>query len=196
MGAALAIARKFNNEEERILPLPHACFMHQNHSIVSISNSYKVSSGLVNSALDGTMEALANPNITIVGVYGSSTSRKNNLIEKISRRVKRDSMFDVIVMASVTEKPNMKRIQGELGNMLGLQFDEKINVIGRAKLLCERIKKEDRILIILDDLCAGINLGRVGIPFENDHKGCKIVLISRCLEALSNQMNTTTNFSL
>lgn len=221
MGAALAIARKFkkhpvgqqlcyfffsNSDTDRHNPesqlgelskskeriLPHTCFIHQKQAI--ISNCYEVS-GLINSALDDTMDALTNPNINIVGVYGSSTLRKANLIGKISRRVKRDNLFDVIVMASATEKPDLKRIQGELGNMLGLQFDEE-TVVGRAKRLCDRIKKEQRILVILDDLWAGINLVRVGIPLENDHKGCKIVLISGCLEVLSNQMNTAIKFSL
>ncbi|KAJ1426167.1 P-loop containing nucleoside triphosphate hydrolase [Sesbania bispinosa] len=153
-----------------------ACFIHQKQAI--IFNCYEVS-GLINFALEGTVEALVNPNINIVGVYGSSTLRKTNLIEKISRRIKRDNLFDTIVMASVTEKPDLKRIQGEIGNMLGLQFGEEA-VVERAKRLCDRIKKEQRILVILDDLWDGINLERVGIPFENDHKGCKIVFISRC----------------
>ncbi|RDX93363.1 putative disease resistance protein, partial [Mucuna pruriens] len=160
--------------------------VHQKQAI--ISNCYEVS-GLINTALEETMEALANPNINMIGVYGSSALRRNNLIEKMSRRVKRDYLFDVTVMASVTEKPDLKRIQGELGNMLGLQFGEE-TVVGNAKLLCDRIKKEQRTLVVLNDPCAGINLDRVGIPFGIHHKGCKIVLLSGCPELLFNQMNT------
>ncbi|XP_027348434.1 probable disease resistance protein At5g47260 [Abrus precatorius] len=131
----------------------------------------------------------------MVGVYGSSTLRKANLTEKISRRVRRDNLFYITVIASVTEKPDQKRIKEELGNMLGFQFGEE-TVVGRAKHLCDRIKKEQRILVILDDLCAGINLDRVGIPFGNDHKGCKIVLLSGCVDVLINQMNIAMSYLL
>ncbi|CAJ1938708.1 unnamed protein product [Sphenostylis stenocarpa] len=191
MGAALATAKKFKkkschlgdnhgleSQEEELRSnmsiVPLNCFLHQKQVI--ISNCSEVS-GLINMALEETMEALANPNINMVGVYGSSTLRTNNLIEKISRRVKRDNLFDVTVMASVTKKPDLKRIQGELGKMLGLQFGEE-TVVGRAELLCDRIKREQRILIILKDLCVALNLASVGIPFGIDHMGCKIVLLS------------------
>jgi len=204
MGAALATAKrckkqpchlghkqKLESQEQELskTKISLDCFSHQQ---AIISNCAEVS-GLVNMALEEAMEALANPNINMIGVYGSSTLRANNLIEKMSRRVKRDNLFDVTVMATVTKKPDLKRIQGELGKMLGLQYGEE-SVVGRAKLLCDRIKKEQRILIILNDLCAGLNLDSVGIPFGIHHKGCKIVLLSGCADVLANQMNTATSY--
>ncbi|QCD84504.1 disease resistance protein RPS2 [Vigna unguiculata] len=209
MGAALATAKIFVRQachlgdkhklesrkqelsETNMSIVPFDSFLHQK---AIISNSTEVS-GLVNMPLEEAMEALANPNIDMVGVYGSSTLRTNNLIEKMSRRVKRDNLFDVTVMASVTKKPELKRIQEELGKMLGLRFGEE-TVGGRAELLCDRIKKEQRILIILNDLCAALNLERVGIPFGVHHKGCKIVFLSGSAHVLINQINTASNYFL
>ncbi|BAT73593.1 hypothetical protein LR48_Vigan01g042500 [Vigna angularis] len=201
MGAALATAKIFGRQachfgdkhrlesQKKELSESNMSIVHFDsflHQKAIICNCTEVS-GLVNMALEEAMEALANPNIDMVGVYGSSTLRTNNLIEKMSRRVKRDNLFDVTVIASVTKKPDLKRIQGELGKMLGLQFGEE-TVVGRAKLLCDRIKKEKRILIILNDLYAGLNLDRVGIPFGVHHKGCKIVLLSGSADVLINQI--------
>lgn len=103
--------------------------------------------------------------------------------------VQRDNLFDMFVMTTVKKKPDLRRIQGELGNMLGMQLQEK-TLEGRATCLCNRIKMEEKILIILNDLWGAINLGKIGIPFGNDHKGCKILLVSHNQQVLSNQMKT------
>ncbi|KAF2298585.1 hypothetical protein GH714_024214 [Hevea brasiliensis] len=49
----------------------------------------------------------------------------------------------------------------------------------RAARLSERIKREQEILIILDDIWAAIKLEEVGIPYGPDHKGSKILMTSR-----------------
>ncbi|KAG5048449.1 hypothetical protein JHK85_009552 [Glycine max] len=51
--------------------------------------------------------------------------------EKIPRMVQRDNLFDMFVMTTVKKKPDLRRIQGELGNMLGMQLQEK-TLEGRA----------------------------------------------------------------
>lgn len=45
--------------------------------------------------------------------------------------VQRDNLFDMFVMTTVKKKPDLRRIQGELGNMLGMQLQEK-TLEGRA----------------------------------------------------------------
>ncbi|TYI84776.1 hypothetical protein E1A91_D05G390500v1 [Gossypium mustelinum] len=43
-----------------------------------------------------------------------------------------------------------------------------------------RLKKEPRILIIVDDIWESINLKeKIGIPIGDDHKGCKVLLTTR-----------------
>lgn len=129
------------------------------------------------------MMALSQPNIIILWMHGSSNARKGNVVEKITRRVQRDQLFDLVVMSSVRKKPDLRRIQ------------EK-TLEGRATWLCDRIKMEEKILIILNDHWGAINLGKIGIPFGNDHKGCKILLVSHNQQVLSNQMKTQIEVSV
>ena len=46
-------------------------------------------------------------------------------VEKVTRRIERDELFNVVVETSVTKKPDLKRIQEELGKPLGLQLHKK-----------------------------------------------------------------------
>ncbi|KAG5030994.1 hypothetical protein JHK82_014609 [Glycine max] len=110
-------------------------------------------------------------------------ARKGNVVEKITRRVQRDQLFDLVVMSSVRKKPDLRRIQ------------EK-TLEGRATCLCNRIKMEEKILIILNDLWGAINLGKIGIPFGNDQKGCKILLVSSHNQGVVVQPNENPNRSL
>ncbi|RDX93361.1 putative disease resistance protein, partial [Mucuna pruriens] len=150
------------------------------------------------SIVDKMITALTQSNITTLGVYGSSNAY---VVEQITRRVLRDEVFDVVVdvMASVMKKntwyrwwsksPDVRRIQEQLGSKLGLQFHHKTTSKERATRLCERIKMEAKIIIILDDLRGKINLAKIGIPFGNDHKGCKILLVAQSQKLLANQVN-------
>ncbi|KAL2343261.1 hypothetical protein Fmac_004546 [Flemingia macrophylla] len=135
--------------------------------------------------------ALTQPNINIVGVYGSGDATKHIVMQQITRRVQRDGVFDVILMASImkkntfwsrwTKSPDVRRIQDELGNMLGLQLQDK-TLKERANQLCDWIKMKDKILIILMPIWGGIDLGKIGIPLGNHHKGCKILLVAESEE--------------
>ncbi|KAL2343260.1 hypothetical protein Fmac_004545 [Flemingia macrophylla] len=135
----------------------------------------------------------------MVGVYGSSNIRRCNVLKLITRRVERDGLFDVVVMTSVLRKktwwwrwiksPDVKRIQEELGNELGVQFHDKTRMEERASSLAERIKMEEKILIVTNVFCGGINFEKIGIPYGNDHKGCKIMLVAKSIEMLSNKMH-------
>ncbi|KRH48221.1 hypothetical protein GLYMA_07G075700v4 [Glycine max] len=124
--------------------------------------------------------------IGILGIHGSINANRENVVEKVTRRIERDELFNVVVETSVTKKPDLKRIQEELGKPLGLQLHKKTPK-ERATLLCERIKREDKILIILRDLQHKIDLAEIGIPFGNDHKGCKILLVAENKKMLSHK---------
>ncbi|TKY49930.1 disease resistance protein [Spatholobus suberectus] len=90
-----------------------------------------------------------------------------------------------------SKSPDVRRIQEELGNKLDPKLLDKItNLNERASRLRDRIKMEANILIILDDVRGEINLAKIGIPFENDHNSCKILLVAESEEVLSNQMNS------
>ncbi|PNX85192.1 CC-NBS-LRR resistance protein, partial [Trifolium pratense] len=67
--------------------------------------------------------------------------------------------------------------------MLGLRFDEE-TILGRSHRLRQRIKMEKSILIILDNMWTMLDLKKVGIPFDNEHNGCKLLMTCRNQDVL------------
>lgn len=144
--------------------------------------------------LNNFMKALADPNIHIIGVFGSSHDVQDCFLPKVRRRIDRDKVFDVVLSVTISKKANVKKIQDEIAGQLGFNFNEKSEG-ERADELLDRIKKENKILIILYDLFKELDLGKVGIPFGADHRGCKILISSSSEEMfLSNPMRTHRNF--
>ncbi|RVW70661.1 Disease resistance protein [Vitis vinifera] len=141
------------------------------------------------STLNQIMEALRDGDDNMIGVWGMGGVGKTTLVEQVAKHAKEQKLFDEVVMASIFQNPNLRKIQGQLADMLGLKFEEESEWVRTARLN-ERIKKEKKILIILDDIWAQLDLEEVGIPFGDDHKGCKIVLTSRNKHVLSNEMGT------
>ncbi|KAL7212128.1 hypothetical protein ACSBR2_014904 [Camellia fascicularis] len=110
-----------------------------------------------NLAMTNVMEALSNDKINFIGIY-------------------------------VSQNPDIKKIQDEIAGMLGFtRLTDQRSEIERASMLCARLKDVKKILVILDDVWAKLNLAAVGIPFGNDHQGCKIIITTR-REQICNSM--------
>ncbi|XP_019053487.1 PREDICTED: probable disease resistance protein At4g27220 [Nelumbo nucifera] len=109
--------------------------------------------------MDKVKEALKDENIHVIGVYGMGGVGKNSLVTEVGKQVEKEKFFDkVVVMAVVSQEPNFKQIQGEIADMLGLEFNEE-SVRGRQLL-----EKERCFLVILDDIWAKLELKKLGIP--------------------------------
>ncbi|KAI9112178.1 hypothetical protein K1719_016701 [Acacia pycnantha] len=135
--------------------------------------------------------ALRDPHISRVGVYGLGGVGKSTLVKIVAKQVKDDNLFDKVVMVNISHVVDLERIQREIADFLGLRFEET-TIIGRAARLQQRIKNERSILVILDDIWEIFELDKLGLPL-NDHKGCKLLLISRKLDILHN-METQKDF--
>ncbi|KAI9112300.1 hypothetical protein K1719_016823 [Acacia pycnantha] len=135
--------------------------------------------------------ALRDPHISRVGVYGLGGVGKSTLVKEVAKKVEDDKLFDKVVMANISQVVDLERIQLEIANFLGLHFEET-TIIGRAARLRQRIKNEKSILVILDDIWEILELDKLGLPL-NDHKECKLLLISRKLDILQS-METQKDF--
>ncbi|THF97289.1 hypothetical protein TEA_020904 [Camellia sinensis var. sinensis] len=131
-------------------------------------------------AMTNVMEALSDDNINFIGIHGIGGVGKTTLVTEIGKKAKSDKFFDDAVMAVVSQNPDIKKIQGQIASWLGFtELNEKENEIERASMLCARLNDVKKILVILDDVWAKLNLANVGIPFGNDHPGCKIIITTR-----------------
>ncbi|KAF2298645.1 hypothetical protein GH714_024468 [Hevea brasiliensis] len=129
-------------------------------------------------AADEIMNALKDADVNLIGVYGMGGVGKTTLMKQIAAQVREYGIFKLVVMATVTHNPDLKTVQQQIADWLDYKFDvESVEI--RAARLSERIKREEKILIILDDIWAAIKLEEVGIPYGPDHKGGKILMTSR-----------------
>ncbi|KAG8650666.1 probable disease resistance protein At1g61310 [Manihot esculenta] len=150
--------------------------------------------------LEKVMDALLDPDLNMIGVYGLGGVGKTTLAKQVHRKAIEEKLFDVVAMVAVNQTPELRRIQSEIADILGLKFDVE-EIPGRANRLYERLKKElekekKKVLIILDDIWKKLDLNAVGIPFGDGFKGCKILLTSRKQDVLSCEMGTQKEFKL
>ncbi|XP_038678936.1 disease resistance protein UNI-like [Tripterygium wilfordii] len=129
-------------------------------------------------AMQEVMAALRDNSTNFVGIHGMGGVGKTTLVKEIARKCKEEKLFDNVAMAVVSQTVVVESIQNQIAEFLGLKLDQTSQTI-RANRLCDRLKNENKILVILDDVWANIDLATIGIPLEEDHKGCKVVITTR-----------------
>ncbi|KAL4379879.1 hypothetical protein GQ457_02G040130 [Hibiscus cannabinus] len=145
-------------------------------------------------AFDGVMAALKDDALSIIGVYGMGGVGKTTLVKEAFKQAKEEQLFNEVILVAINQTPNMLNIQKEIAVKLGLAIHEE-NIDMRATRLHERLKKEGRVLVILDDIWAFLDLRALGIPSADEHKGCKILMTSRRLDVLK-MMDSCHNISV
>ncbi|MBA0742306.1 hypothetical protein Gogos_015374 [Gossypium gossypioides] len=136
-------------------------------------------------AFNGVMTALDDDNINIIGVYGMGSVGKTTLVKEAARQIiaKEKKLFDEVILVAITQASNISNIQNEIMEKLGLKIEES-SVDVRAARLHDRLKKINKVLIILDDIWEEHDLDALGIPSVEKNKGLKILMTSRRLEVL------------
>ncbi|KAI9187481.1 hypothetical protein LWI28_028694 [Acer negundo] len=129
-------------------------------------------------AFSKIMEALKNDKNNMVGLYGMGGVGKTTLAKVVRKEAREKKLFDEVVMVTVTQNRNIKNIQSQIADLLGLTLEEKTEE-ARAQRLSKRLKNGKKTLLILDDVWEKLDLTIIGIPFGNDHKGCTILLTTR-----------------
>ncbi|KAI5660477.1 hypothetical protein M9H77_29270 [Catharanthus roseus] len=133
-----------------------------------------------NLVVEKIMEALQDDEIRVIGIWGMGGTGKTMLVKEISQKAKREHMFDEVTLAVVSQNLNVREIQNQLADRLGLSFlEETISV--RAERLHARLMMNDskKILVILDDVWNTIELEEIGIPVGEDRSGCKVLFTAR-----------------
>ncbi|XP_060670028.1 uncharacterized protein LOC132800433 [Ziziphus jujuba] len=148
--------------------------------------------------VDGIRKALEDSNIRMIGIHGMPGAGKTTLAKEIARKALSNdwNLFDDAVIVTVSETPIFETIQQQIADRLGLKFDGEM-ISERALRLRNRMKNEKRFLIILDDIWNDkLKLEDVGIVFESDQKGCKILMTSRFERVLGNDIGVDKNFKV
>ncbi|KAB2032502.1 hypothetical protein ES319_D05G378900v1 [Gossypium barbadense] len=125
------------------------------------------------------IEALKDENINMIGLWGMGGVGKTTLAREVGSQAQKLNLFDKVVITTVSQKPNLERIQDQIAQYIGFAMKNEQGRRSEQELWL-RLKNEPRILIILDDIWESINLKeKIGIPIGDDHKGCKVLLTTR-----------------
>ncbi|KAF5937737.1 hypothetical protein HYC85_025243 [Camellia sinensis] len=147
------------------------------------------------SIMNGVMEALTDDSIYVIGICGIGGVGKTTMVNEVAKRVEEKKMFDIIVMVVVSQNPNLITIQVQIAKILNLQDFGGNNLPTGAGKIRSKILSFGRVLVILDDVWKRLELNDIGIPFGDNHKGCKIVMTSRNKD-VCNSMGTHENFEV
>nr|POE92916.1 disease resistance protein [Quercus suber] len=143
--------------------------------------------------LTGVLEALKDPKINRIGVYGMGGVGKTMLAKEVVKQAQKDQLFDKYLFLVVSKDPVLKNIQREMAEQLGLKLEVESEYV-RGDQLCKRLKEEKKTLIIIDDIWKPLKLEDLGISLGDDQKGCKLLLTSRFSNVLCNDMDTQKQF--
>ncbi|WRX28895.1 NB-ARC - like 10 [Theobroma cacao] len=130
----------------------------------------------------------------MIGLYGMPGVGKTTLAEVVGKQAREQKLFDKVVIVTVSQTPNINKIQDKIAEILGLKYETNTEE-GKAEELWRRLKDQKKMLIIVDDVWKEFKLQTIGIPFGGEHKGCKILLTTR-LQQVCIQMNCQEKFEL
>ena len=88
--------------------------------------------------------------MSMIGVWRMGGVGKTTLMKQVAKQAEEDKLFHKVVMAlNISQTPNIPEIQEKNARMLGLKFKAKEDRAGRLRKM---LKKEKKILVILDDI--------------------------------------------
>ncbi|KAI4306142.1 hypothetical protein L6164_029444 [Bauhinia variegata] len=129
------------------------------------------------SACNELLVALRDSNICMMGLHGMGGSGKTSLVKEVGKKAENLLLFDKVIIAVVSQTPNVREIQNQIADQLGLKLEEE-SEFGRAQRLYRRLEN-GQTLIILDDLWENLDFEAIGIPSNDNNIGCRVLITTR-----------------
>ncbi|XP_034677938.1 disease resistance protein At4g27190-like [Vitis riparia] len=131
------------------------------------------------------MDLLKDDEVRTIGVWGQAGIGKTTLVKNLNNMLKDASSttppFSIVIWITVSREWDHKSIQVQIAQRLKMEEKTKESPESLAARICERLKREEKFLLLLDDVWKEIDLDALGIPRPEDHAACKIILTTRFL---------------
>ncbi|GMN63147.1 hypothetical protein TIFTF001_032231 [Ficus carica] len=145
--------------------------------------------------LDELLRVLDDEKYRRIGVWGMGGVGKTTLVKNLNNKLKENvclkQPFSIVIWATVSKELDMRRVQIQIAERVNLDVKTDESVERIARRLYQRLEKEERFLLILDDVWENIDLDCLGIPQPGLQNGAKIVLTSRSSEVCRVMMTDT-----
>ncbi|XP_045791684.1 uncharacterized protein LOC123886410 [Trifolium pratense] len=112
---------------------------------------------------------------------------KTTMAKEVGKELKQSEIFAYVVDTTVSFTPDIKKIQDDIAGSLRLEWGV-CNESDRPKKLWSRLTNGDKILVILDDVWdqgPPLDFDAIGIPKQDTHKGCRVLVTSRNQETFN-----------
>ncbi|KAL2324933.1 hypothetical protein Fmac_023991 [Flemingia macrophylla] len=126
------------------------------------------------------LEALKDNSVCMIGLVGMGGSGKTTLAKEVGKKVEEFKIFDKVVMVIVSETPKIRSIQDEIAEKLDFKLEKESDDV-RAQRLSQRLSI-GTTLIILDDVWEKLDFEVLGIPLNENNKGCRVLITTRKIE--------------
>ncbi|KAH7660236.1 P-loop containing nucleoside triphosphate hydrolase protein [Dioscorea alata] len=125
------------------------------------------------------LEALKYEAVHSIGIWGMGGVGKTMLVKDVAKQAKEQSLFGEVVMVTISQNIDLKRIQTEIANCLGLVLTEESEGVRATNLAHRLTTTKNKVLVIIDDLWETLDLSKVGIRLSQMAATCKVVITTR-----------------
>jgi disease resistance protein RPS2 len=137
------------------------------------------------------MTLLSDDGVRRIGIWGMGGVGKTTLVRSLNNKLKSISSmqpFGIVIWVTVSKNLDMKEVQTQIAERLNLERKMGERPERLAIRLYQRLEKEEKFLLILDDVWKKIDLDKLGVPQPENHNGSKIILTSRSLDVCRDMM--------
>ncbi|RZC48057.1 hypothetical protein C5167_040994 [Papaver somniferum] len=118
----------------------------------------------MDSKFNEALELLVNQgnDVGIVGLYGMGGVGKTTLLQKLNNEFSERKQFDLVIFVVVSKDLNIKSIQNQIGEKLGISWREETEIHKRGSDIFKMLQNK-KALLLLDDIWEGIDLETIGV---------------------------------
>lgn len=136
------------------------------------------------STFEKVWRCLEEESVGIIGLYGMGGAGKTTLLTQINNKfLDSPNNFDVVIWVVVSQDVQPEKIQGKIGNKIGL-FDEswKNRTFEEKALDIYKSLSKRKFVLLLDDIWERVDLIKVGVPLPSTKIISKIVFTTRSID--------------